>query len=287
MIALVVRADGTYFGLTDHDESFTWDNGWSGPTLYKSTTGIDATNAEQSIGTSPGSLQVKTIQQAVGSQVTAADLVAGFYEGARVWVYEIDYTNLTAGRAVILNQYLFGKFTIRDSHVELELTELFYRLKQNTGRILCSGCQVNRYGDKECDPTGTLRARDSNTAAVVTLVSGNFVLQFSGDSQAAGFYDYGEVIFTSGALVPAPAFEVKVHMVPSAGVCQVTLRDPLVRWPNVGDTATLVRGCDRHFATCQSIVNGYNPSGTNVENFHGLQLPLPDDIAYVGRQPGS
>lgn len=51
----------------------------------------------------------------------------------------------------------------------------------------------------------------------------------------------------------------------------------------VSDVCTLVKGCDKLKATCKSIVNTHNVSGTNVENFHGFYLPNPDEIMLVAK----
>lgn len=68
-----------------------------------------------------------------------------------------------------------------------------------------------------------------------------------------------------------------------ASVARIAFREPTPYVVAVGDVATLCFGCDRRKLTCQGVSNVANPSGTNIENFHGYYLPSPDVVNVIGR----
>ncbi|HWD40956.1 MAG TPA: DUF2163 domain-containing protein [Fimbriimonas sp.] len=168
------------WGLTDANLGFAFEG-----VSYEPYNGVDASTIQQSTGTSAGNLQATTIQSAIASQITVEDLIGGVYEGARVWVYEIDYLNPGNG-AMVLGQYVVAKATLHDSKIEIELQETLFRLKNVTGRTLSSRCDVATYGDLRCDPGQTIRARDSHSRTVLAALDA-FTLDFSGDTEAVGF----------------------------------------------------------------------------------------------------
>jgi uncharacterized phage protein (TIGR02218 family) len=274
----VIRQDAVVWGLTDANVPFTY----SGVT-YQVYNGFTASQLEQQIGTSAGDLEIQTIESVVASQITPGDVIANFYENARVWVYEFDYLNPSIG-PLIKGQYFFTKATIHDSSVQITLSDILFRLRNVTGRTIGSNCDVERFGNPRCDPSGTIRAARSYNRTVTT-VSSNNTFEVS-DSNPVGFYNFGEVLWLTGANTGSPDADIKVHLTPSSGVAQLVLSTPMGYPIQVGDTCTLVGGCDRTLATCKSIANSHNPSGTNVENFQGFTLPIPDDLNRVGRQAG-
>src|SRR5579862_1891175 len=193
LLAKVVRQDGTTWCLTDHDKPIAY-----GGLTYQPYNGVEASNVNQKAGTSPGNLEITTLASAISAQITQADLLARFYEGARVWVYVIDFVAM--GTPMIVNQYFVARFMPHDSKMVVELQELLFRLKSMTGRSLCSGCQVQEFGDQDCDPGGAGNLRSGGTHLLtVSAVVSNMVLQFSGDIQAAGFYTAGTLKFATGA----------------------------------------------------------------------------------------
>lgn len=274
--AKVMCANGTVWGLTDARVAFVY-----GGVTYSPLNGIDVSTVTQGSGTSPGSMEFVTIETALLSQITQADLQAHVYDNARVLLFEIDYANPSAGPAII-DRYIITRAEFHDTNSRLTLESTMIRLKVATGRSLGSSCDVLKFGDIRCDPSQTIRAARSFSRTVSAVID-NFTFQVSGDSQPADYYSFGEAIWTSGANAACPPGEVKKHFVPSAGVCEIILRDPMGYPVSVGDVVTLVFGCDRRYATCQSVTNASNPSGTNIENFQGFRLPIPDPMQTVGK----
>ncbi len=275
----VVRKDGVTIGLTDTNVPFVFEG-----VSYSPVGGVSSSTIQSDTGTSAGSLTFRTLEgvsDAVGASITAEDLRGGLYGGAQAWVYELDPTAPQLG-AMIHNRYVFTKATIRDADKEIELREALYRLKNATGRTVTSACDVAKVWDKRCDPHQTLKGAYS-FSRTVSGVPGEFTVDFSGDAHGDGYYSSGYLEWTSGRNTGL-GDDIKLHESLPGNVARITLKTPPGFDVDSGDVATLVRGCDRSRETCRTIANPHNPSGTNIENNQGFKLPLPDDIARVGRQ---
>lgn len=98
-----------------------------------------------------------------------------------------------------------------------------------------------------------------------SINSGSTATQFNcGLAQAAGYFDQGLIVFTSGANAGASR-TVKQY---TPGVILAALA--LQQAPSVGDTFTIYPGCDKTQATCTS-------KFSNVINFRGYPyVPIPE-----------
>lgn len=285
LAVLVVRKDGVHVGLTDTNRPFTL-----GGVTYSPVTGVAATSIETDLGASGGSLSFRTlegVEDGLAIAITAEDLRAGVYREADVWVYELDPSDPGLG-VIIQGRYRIVRATIKRAEKTIQLRETLSLLSLQTGRTVGPHCDVTKWADKRCDPSQTIRAANSHSRTLLT-VSAPDVLLFGGDSQPDGFYSYGEVEWTTGRNAGL-TMQIKLHEALPGSVARITLSTPagslLAGFPaTAGDVATLVRGCDRRFATCQSIPNATEATGTNAPNFQGWnKVPLPDDAARVGRQ---
>lgn len=80
----------------------------------------------------------------------------------------------------------------------------------------------------------------------------------------SGVYDLGDLVFTSGANANVRR-SVKLH---TAGELQLSF--PLLTAPNVGDTFTVYKGCDKRQATCSA-------KFSNLARFRGFPyVPAPE-----------
>lgn len=285
----VLRKDGVEFGLTDTNVSFEFPPG-SG-VIYSPVGGVTASTIQSDVGTSAGSLNFKTLEGvvgAVGKSITDEDVRGGRYNDAQAWVYELDPTAPELG-AITHNRYLFARANIKDAEKELELRETLFRLRNATGRTMIASCDVERVWNKRCDPHQTLKAAYSFTRTV-SSVPNDFTIDFAGDSHPSGYFTQGFIEWTGGKNAGLTD-DVKLHQSLPGGVARITLKVPPGFDVDSGDVAKLVRGCDRRRETCATIDNPNNPSGKNIENHQGFGskngkggIPIPDDVARVGRQ---
>lgn len=108
----------------------------------------------------------------------------------------------------------------------------------------------------------------TNTGIYGTYVSGGTVTPLGGNS---GFFDFGKITFTSG-LNNGFSEEVRSYV---PGQWQIEL--PMPYAVNVGDTYTMVVGCDRALATCKTKFN--NVSNMRAEPY----LPGIDQLIQVNK----
>jgi len=271
-----VREDGVVEGLTDAGVAFVM----AGVT-YRPANGVTLSATTAFATTTQGTAQATSIEAALGGLISNGDLIAGKYLDARVWVYEVDYLDPGAG-PMIVSQFVITKVTLQDVQKQVQLEELPFRLKMATGRTLASTCDVEDAWNLRCDPTGTLLPAFSHPLEVVAVGS-EYSLDFGTDNHPDDYFTFGKLTWTSGDNAGVSG-DIKVHTHPAVGVARVTLRVAFGYVPQVGDEATLVRGCSRQPAFCKTVVNAANPSGFNFENYQGFDLPVPDQLHYVGRQ---
>ena len=152
-----------------------------------------------------------------------------------------------------------------------ELARTYCKLTVNSGTellqiqlpqiILQTGC-TNTLFDARCGLSKAAFAESETMQAGSTV---NKVVSLSG--QADGYFDNGQIAFTSGAnsgLVKA----VKQYFGPP--LSQFTFNSPLPFVPNAGDTFTAYPGCDKTQATCTN-------KFSNLVNFEGFPyVPVPE-----------
>lgn len=116
-------------------------------------------------------------------------------------------------------------------------------------------------------PTSSSFALGVDTSSFTTYVSGGTITPF-GDS---GYFDGGIITFTSGDN-DGLSGEVKCY-VPG----QITLHLPMPYTVAIGDTYSIVAGCDKQYTTCRDRFS-------NLANFRGEPyLPGLDRVVQTGR----
>ena len=288
LAAKVVRADGVAFGLTDADAPFVHDG-----LAYSPVAGVSSSSVESELGAAAGRLSFRTLDGvggALATSITAEDLRGGLYADADVWILELDPTAPELG-PVVRGRYRVSRATIKRAEKSIELRETLSLLQLQTGRTVSGHCDVEVWGNRRCDPSQTIRAANSFSRALATVVALDTLL-FSGDAHPTDFYSNGEVEWTSGRNAGL-TMQVKRHDALAGNVAQIVLSTPLNSIlsgfvPAPGDVATLVRGCDRSFPCCQGVPNPHEATGTNAPNYQGYKsVPLTQDIQRIGRQAKS
>lgn len=164
--------------------------------------------------------------------------------------------------------------------VESDLALLNIAMPRN---VIQAGC-THRVFDAGC----TLNPATWRVAGAVTAVASDRTYVDSGLTQADDYFALGVLTFTSGAL-NGVGRTVK-SSTNSSG--RVTFMQPLPVAPAVGDTFTVLPGCDKKQATCSG-------KFSNLAHFRGYPyVPTPETIyaggittrdstgggSYVGRQ---
>lgn len=239
----LTRADTTVMGFTDFDKDLVV----SGVT-YKASTGFSPTSISSSDSLAVDNLDVEGML-ASGS-ITDADILAGKYDFAEVEIFMVNWSDLTQGTLPLRKGWL-GEVTLKHHQFVAEIRGLTQRLSATIGQVYSPSCRA-QFGDTKCKVN---KALHTVTGSITTVVSSQS-FKDTARVEAAGVFTYGLLTFTSG-LCSGLSAEVKEY---SPG--SITLLTPMPYALAVSDTYSVVKGCDKTFATCKGTYN-------NVLNFRG------------------
>lgn len=185
----------------------------------------------------------------------------GGFDGADITLYRAYLTSWTAAPTGALTMFVGNVSEATPSRttvqmvIKADLEMLNIQMPRN---IYQSGCLHSLY-DVGCTLNKALFAANTAINAASTTQSLN-----CGLATAAGYYDQGYLVFTSGQNAGARR-TIKKH---TTGNFSIAL--PLPFTPQVGDAFTVYAGCDKTQATC---TNKFN----NVIHFRGYPyIPIPE-----------
>lgn len=189
----------------------------------------------------------------------------GGFDGATVSV-ERCYMNTFGDTSAGTLNVFFGDVTeVKPSRtaVELTISSKLELLNISMPRNLISpGCIHNLF-DAGC----TLAKASFAAAGTAAAGTSSSAIETSSLAQAAGYFTFGTITFTSGLNAGVSA-TIKAHALTS-GVATLTLMAPLQSAPAVGDTFNAYPGCNKTQATCSGAFN-------NLLNFRGWPfVPSP------------
>lgn len=254
---LIVRADGTRRGFTDHDENVVFDG-----TRFDPAGGFSASADAAGSGFAAGGLDIAGALSA--ASLDEGDLSAGLYDGARVEFWAVDWTSVED--RVRLRVGTLGEVTQADGAFRAEVRGLAQALDETVGRVIAPRCDAD-LGDRRC---GVGLASHRVTVAV-TAVEGANRLRCVGLTHTAGWFTAGRLVFASGANA-GQASEIRAH---AAGGVLDLWRVP-ARAVAAGDVVRVTPGCDKTFATCRAKFG-------NGDNFRGFPFVPGNDFTLFAR----
>ncbi len=251
----LTRRDSVVMGFTDHDDGITFD----GVDYEADTGGFSSTAVAASANMSVDNLEADGYLDSAG--ITEEDLMSGYYDFAEFEIFQVNYEDLTMGRCLLVTGTL-GEVRHEDGKFSAEMRGLSQALQQQVGALYSPDCRANFCDDPS--PNGIWRCyldvEDWTVTGAATSVSGSYPRQTFTDSsrsEAAGYFTYGRLTWTSGSNT-GRTMEVKRHQ--AGGI--VTLFEPMTYEIEVGDEYSLVAGCDKRKDTCKDIFD-------NLVNFRG------------------
>lgn len=253
----IERRDGVTIGLTAHDRDLVVDG-----LVHAAAPGMTPSAVERSDG-----LEADTMD-AVGAldagAIAERDLLAGRWDGARVVVFAVDWTD-TANR-VDLGEGMIGAVELADGAFTAELRGVTAALDRPVVEETSAECRAE-LGDRRCRVAMAGRRRFARIVAgdgaVVTLdacepvgdaYGGGRLRWFSGENgglESAVARSDGATLW----LRSAPAFAVEA-----------------------GALVEVIEGCDKSFATCGARFG-------NAPNFRGE--PFLPGMDLLTRYPGA
>jgi len=255
------RKDGTVLGLTDHDAPVIFQN-----TKYLADSGMTPTALETGADLARDGMEMSGI---LGSPHLAAnDLQNGLYDGCNVQLWLVDWQNPTHG--LRLMQGTFGQVRCIGEKFTVVLEGQSSNLQQAIGRTFQKKCDAI-LGDNRCAVNLTQSAYAR--ATILRQVSKLVLVVDKLSTYTAGWFAQGEIKFTTGKLAGAK-IAIRDDVIETS-TRSLTLWQSLSNLPSVNDRVTLIAGCDKSFATCQTKFRNYR-------NFRGMPHMPAESLLVSG-----
>lgn len=249
------RADGVTLGLTSHDQPLQLAG-----LSYAAAPGMVPSAIERRSG-----LAVDTVELAgalTSSLLCEEDLLMGRWDGARLRLYAVDWTQADADPVLLLQGEL-GNVDVADGQFSVELLGGTQALDQPATPSTSPLCRA-QFGDRFC---GVDMAGRRELARVTSISGAELRLD---SAPRAGYFDLGQLRWAEG-----PRAGQMVRILAQQGPMLILAEAPQPS-PETPLLVELTQGCDRRFATCQSRYG-------NAENFRGEpHLPGHDVLLRYG-----
>lgn len=252
----VERADGVAVGLTGHDRDLVVDG-----LVHRATPGMTPSAVRLEAGLEPGTGDVAGALSA--DAITEADLLAGRWDGARVVLSAVDWTD--PSRRVPLSEGVIGAVELGDGGFTAELRGPAAALERPVAEETSPDCRA-QLGDRRCRVPMAGRRR---FARVVSANGAAVTLDRA--EPAADAYGCGRLRWFGGANAGLEGAVAR-----SEGD-MVTLSAPPAHPPEPGTLVELVEGCDGRWETCRDRFG-------NGPNFRGE--PFLPGMDLLTRYPG-
>lgn len=261
----IERRDGVAIGLTSHDRDLMVDG-----FAYRAAPGMTPSAIRREGGLEPDTMTVEGALSA--SAITATDLLAGRWDGARVALFACDWTAAPstgsgqAGATVALGEGRLGAVSLRDGGFSAELRGPGAALARAVSEDCSPECRAT-LGDRRCRVPMAGRRR---MMRVVAAEEGEMVTLDTAEPSPDA-YGGGRLRWLGGANAGLDS-AVAISAGPS-----VTLRaaPPFAIAPGV--LVELEEGCDKRLATCAERFG-------NAVNFRGEPYLPGTDL--LTRYPG-
>ena len=264
----IERSDGVVQGFTDHDQSLSFDN-----IEFQASSGLTASETISSLGLSIDSSEVDGALQS--DVISEEALHRGAYDGAMVSLYLVNWQDVSV--RILLRSTEIGEVTCEDGAFRAELRGIMQRLNHVSGRLFENTCDAD-VGDERCRVDLDQQAFKAEGAVVDLLDPQTFTVSGLTD-YLAGWFDRGLLQWTSGDNLNQ---QVEVDLQVKAGT-QDKLRIwlPMSSSIAVGDTFSIVAGCDKQFVTCRE-------KFSNSVNYRGFpHIPGNDAVFRNARSEGN
>jgi uncharacterized phage protein (TIGR02218 family) len=248
--------DGAVHGYTDYDTAITV----SGVT-YNPAPGLQKVKMSM---TANAEVSNQELASGWGLDVNEDDLRGGKFDSATIEVSWASWKNPSYGNLVVFTGQL-GEVTWTEEGFKADIVSFMKNLAKNIGNVFTANCRHTLFSQGGAGFVGKCGVSNSSFASTgsvgaITIPKWKFAIS---TSKADGYYDNGQITFTSGYNNGLSAV-IKSHV---GGVLELYLPTAFVIAP--GDTYTIYAGCDKTLATCKSKFN-------NVLNYGGFPHIKPD-----------
>lgn len=264
----IERSDGVVQGFTDHDQILAFDN-----VEFQASSGLTASETVSSLGLSVDSNEVDGALQS--DVISEEALHRGAYDGARVSIFLVNWQDVSV--RILLRSTEIGEVTCEDGAFRAELRGIMQRLNHVSGRLFENTCDAD-LGDDRCR-VDLDRQEFKADGTIIDLLDTQTFTVIGLTDYSAGWFDRGLLRWTSGDNLNQ---QVEIDLQLKAGN-QDKLRIwlPMSSPIAVGDTFSVIAGCDKQFVTCRE-------KFTNSVNYQGFpHIPGNDVVFRNARSDGN
>lgn len=245
----LVRADGTTFAYTSHDESITYLG-----VTYKPCAGLEGSAIELgAVSGSVGNQELKGFFD--DDDIKQGDLLNGLYDGATVEIWIYPWGNTTGEIPFRITAGIIGKVQENEDGFTAEVLSIGAQLQQQALLEVYSAPCRYKLGGSRCG----VELACLTATGTVTSVADRSVRdaasrrQFSdtGRSEVDGWYEYGVLTWTSGSNAGV-SVEVKVFADKT-----FTLWRPMQFEIEIGDEYSVAPGCAKTVDHCRYKFDNY------------------------------
>ena len=260
----IVPVSGSPIYLTHHVRDLVM-----GGHTYLSASGYDFTGYSASANLAPAMVDVEGIAGLAG--IGFDEITSGLFDNARCYLFATTWSAPVEDEEPIVASIL-GKTTLMDQRYRIEEMALIDALNQSAGKTYTAACPKT-FGGQEY--AGCKVALGPLTVTgTLSAVTDRSIMRDSTRAEAADYFAYGTLQFTSGANSGLKPIEVKRHE--ADGTLEVF--EPFYYLPVAGDTYSLIPGCRKRLEDCRDKWN-------NVINFGGFSnVPTSSQYAQVGQR---
>lgn len=250
---------GAAVGFTDHDSDLTISG-----LVHSSVAGYVPSSIQSTSTLGVDNLDIAGLLSAIG--ITDADLQAGVYDHAQVWIYMVNWQDVT--QITPLKYGVLGEIRTTDQFFA-EFRSLSQFLAQTIVELITVDCPAE-LGDAKCQ----VNLASYTQTGSVTAVGDRANFDDSTRTEAADYFKYGLLTWTSG-LNNGYSMEVKDYFLATT---EFDLFEPMPYDIQIGDTYSVYAGCDKFKQTC---IDKFN----NIDNFQGFpHCPTQDQLSKFGGQ---
>lgn len=236
--------NGTVFGFTEYDKDLTIDG-----TVYYASTGYTPSSIASTNNLAVDNLEVEGLLNS--DAITEADLIAGLWDYAVVEIFEINYADLSQGK-LHLRKGTLGNVKHNRSSFIAELRGMMQSYSNVLGEVTTPTCRA-----EFCDSRCKLNINDYTVTGSITSVTDNRHIADSTRTEVDGTFTYGLITFTNGDNI-GYSMEVKSYL-QAGGAIELILALPYAI--QIGDTYTMVQGCNKTIQQCATYSNAVNFRG--------------------------
>lgn len=261
----IVAENGTTLRLTRYPFDLTMSNS----EVYKADSGYDFSAVISETSFSASAVDLEGFVGVGG--ITRDQIASRVFDGARAWLFATNFLAPVEDDEPLISSIL-GKTTLEDDHYKIEDMALVDLLGQSIGETYTAACRKVFGGTEHGGCKKNLAA--ITVTGAVTSIGSDYIFTDSSRAEAADYFGWGTVEFTSGPNAGLAPIKVRDY----TGGRSFVLYDPPYYPLTIGVNYSAVPGCRKRLEDCRD-------KFANVTRFGGFPyVPVGSTYRTIGER---